>query len=203
MKLQFPCSFANRLEMLRQIEHQEEEKRALREEGETERQQKDQEISNLRNKAVEKEEENVRLTQVYSSEVEQLKLHIQDLKSQKQLLVAKSEYEVTELQTKVAFFESQIENNDILLPKIRMLEDEILRKDSVLSRKDAELSRKDTELSINVATIRRKESVLEANAQALRDKDAIISGMSEQLTRAREHLSSCKQPVSSEVLYLY
>ena len=33
MKSQFPSSFANRLEMLRQIERQEEEKRALSEEG--------------------------------------------------------------------------------------------------------------------------------------------------------------------------
>ena len=37
MVLQFPASFANRLEMLRHIQHQEEEKQALREERETER----------------------------------------------------------------------------------------------------------------------------------------------------------------------
>ena len=38
---------------------------------------------------------------------------------------------------------------------------------------------------------------LKANTRALEEKEAIISGMSEQLTRAREHLSS-KQQVSSE-----
>ena len=45
--LQFPASFANRLEMLRQIEDLMEEKRALREEGEAEKQRKDEEILKL------------------------------------------------------------------------------------------------------------------------------------------------------------
>ena len=68
MVLQFPASFANRLEMLRHIQHQEEEKRALREERETKRQammeereaenhQSQQEITRLRKEAQEKAEE--------------------------------------------------------------------------------------------------------------------------------------------------
>ena len=48
----FPASFANRLEMLKQIESVEEEKRALTEEGDLERkdrviQEKEEEISSL------------------------------------------------------------------------------------------------------------------------------------------------------------
>ena len=48
--------------MLRQIEHQEVEKRALKKERETESQRKEQEISSLRKEAEEKEEENVQIT---------------------------------------------------------------------------------------------------------------------------------------------
>ena len=173
MKSQFPSSFANRLEMLRQIEHQEEEKQVLREEGEAERQQKEQEISSLSKEAERKEEENVRLTLVYSSEVEQLKLLNQDLNSQKQLFAAEKESDIAEMAVELA------------------------RKDKELSRKDEELSRTDEELARKDAIINIKKSKLEANALALKDKDTIISGMSEQLTRVREHLSS-KQQVSRE-----
>ena len=85
MKLQFPSFFANRLEMLRQIEQQEEEKRALRDEGKAERQRNEQQISSLRKKVEEKGYENIRLTLVYSSDMEQLKLQLQDSNSQKQV----------------------------------------------------------------------------------------------------------------------
>ena len=193
LNLQFPSSFANQLEMLRQIEHQRKEKRGLREEGEAERQRKEQEISSLRKEVEEKEDENVQLTLVYSSEVEQLKLQLQDSNSQKKLLAAKKDAEVAELMTKVAVCETQIKSSDTLLQKIAELEDEISRKDAELSRKDAELSRKNAQLSTNVAAIKRNESELEANTQTLKDKDAIISGMSEQLTRVRKYLTSKQQ----------
>ena len=219
MKLKFPASFPNQLEMLRQIEHQEEENQALREEGEAERQRKEQEISSLRKEAEEKEEEYVRLTLACSNEVEQLKLQVQDLNSKKQLLAAKNECEATELKIKLTVRETQIESIDT---KLSLLEDEISRKnadlsrkdayllsrdaelsrkDAELSRKDAELSRKNAELSSNVATIKRKESELEANAVALEDKNMIISWMNKQLMRVREHLSS-KQQVSRRVFFL-
>ena len=57
--------------MLRQIEHQEEEKLVLKKIGEADNQRKEQllQISSLRKAAKEKEEENVQLTLVYSSEV--------------------------------------------------------------------------------------------------------------------------------------
>ena len=50
MVLQFPASFANRLEMLRQIEHQEEEKQTLRSELETEIQKKEERTTALEEK---------------------------------------------------------------------------------------------------------------------------------------------------------
>ena len=205
MKLQFPSSFANRLEMLRQIEHQEEEKQALREEGEAERQRKEQQVSTLREEAEEKEEEIVELIKMYSSEVEQLTLQVQDLKSQKQFLASNKEAEFKELKTKVISYEAEIERigttsqvtSDLedkitrMNAEIILLKAELSRKSTILSRKDAELSRKD-------ATAKRKESELEANVQALQHKNAIISGMNEQLTRVRGYLSS-KQRVSNKV----
>ena len=130
--LQFPASFANRLEMLRQIEDLIEEKRALREEGEAEKRRKDEEILTLQNEAKEKDEENARLDFVLSSEVEQLKFEVQNLHAQNQLLTATKEADVIELKAKT---------------------------------------------------------------RSLEEKEAIISGMREQLTKAREHLSS-KQQVS-------
>ena len=50
MMLQFPTSFANRLEMLRQIEHQEEEKQTLRGELEIEIQRKEERMRVLEEK---------------------------------------------------------------------------------------------------------------------------------------------------------
>ena len=57
MVLQFPSSFANRLEMLRHIQHQEEEKRFLMGEREAANRQNQQEISRLREEAQEKAED--------------------------------------------------------------------------------------------------------------------------------------------------
>ena len=76
MMLQFPASFANRLEMMRCIKTQEEEKQALREEGEVETRPKEQQVLRLRELAQQKAEENKRLNVVYSSEVQQLKLQV-------------------------------------------------------------------------------------------------------------------------------
>ena len=128
--LQFPASFANKLEMLRQIEDLIEEKRALMEEGEAENRRKDEEILTLQNEAKEKDEENIRLNFILSSEVEQLKLEIRDVNAQNRLLTATKEADVIELKAKT---------------------------------------------------------------RVLDEKEAIISGMREQLTKAREHLSSKQQ----------
>ena len=74
MTLQFPASFANRLEMLRCIEYKEEENRVLREEVEEENQRKEQEIVRLKIDVQEKAEEIGEQNLIHSSEVEQLKL---------------------------------------------------------------------------------------------------------------------------------
>ena len=217
--LKFPASFANRLEMLRHIEDLIEEKRALREEGEAENQRKDQEILKLRNEAKEKDYENVRLNIVYSSEVEQLKLEVRDLNVQNQLLTATKEADVTELKTKVAAYEDQIEENDTISKKQREefdsqreeYETEIIvltsEKQQLKARISQSVAKTNTlehsiatlecETSRKSATVERKESELKAKTRVLEEKEAIISEMREQLTKAREHLSS-KQQVSFE-----
>ena len=208
MVLQFPASFANRLEMLRQIERMEEEKQALREEGEAEKQRKDQQIVSLQKEAKEKEEENIRLNAVYSSEVKQLKLEVRNLNAQNQLLSSTNEADVTELNTKVAVYKDQIDNNDIIMQEQREKLKALMDEKHLLEAKISEsvvntaslkhkISTLEAETSRKTATVERNESELKAKMRALEEKEAIISGMSEQLTRAREHLSS-KQQVSSE-----
>ena len=195
--LQFPASFANRLEMLRQIEDLNEE------------------ISTLRNEAEENNrEENVRLNLVLSSEVEQHKLEVRDLKAQNQLLSATKEADVTEFKTKVVAYEDQIENNDKIMQtqreefetkqesdrkkfetEIARLEGEITRSVTETNALKHKISTLEGETSRKTATVERNESELKAKTRALEEKEAIISEMREQLTKARELLSS-KQQVS-------
>ena len=268
MVMRFPTVFSNRLEILRHVEHIEEENQSMREEGEVENQQKDEQILSLRNEAEEKEEEIVRLNLVYSSEVEQLKLQVQDLSSDNQLLTATKEADITELMTKVAVYEKQIENNDKMIRQQRKQQEndrtnfetematqreefetqqendrnkveremaiqreefevkmtkekEAYEKKLTRERKlcktlrnekqelETEISKSVTntaslkhvistleaETSRNIASVNTNESELRAKTRALEEKQVIISGMSEQLTRAREHLTS-KQQVS-------
>ena len=226
--LQFPASFANRLEMLRQIEDLIEEKQALREEGEAEIQRKDEEILALRIEAKEKDEGKIRHNLILLSEVEQLKLEVRDLNAQNQLFTATKEADVTELKTKVAAYEDQIEQNAKIMQnqreefktiqesnrrkfkrEIAALMNEKLRLEAEITRSVTEtntlkhkISTLEGETSRKTATVERKESELKANARILEEKEAIISGMREQLTKAREHLSS-KQQVSCEFQYKY
>ena len=118
MVLQFPASFANRLEMLRQIEADGEEKRALTEEGERKDrviQQKENEISLHREEAQAEKDKNSaeihRLKLAHSSEVEQLRLQVRDLNTQSQFKNAKNEAETTELKSNLEALESQVEKN--------------------------------------------------------------------------------------------
>ena len=124
MVLQFPASFTNRLEMLRRIEADEEEKNFLRKEGERkgmEIQQKKEQISSMQNEAQALEQQKAKeidqLKVVHSSEVEQLKLQVRDLECQNQALVGKHEAEVTELKAKVVLCEDQVKNIDKTLKK--------------------------------------------------------------------------------------
>ena len=116
MVLQFPASFANRLEMLRQIEADGEERRALTEEGERKDrafQQKESQISSLREEVraekEQKSEEIGRLKLAHSTEVEQHRLQVRNLNTQNQLYTTKMKAEVVELKSNATVYKSQIE----------------------------------------------------------------------------------------------
>ena len=211
MVLQFPASFANRLEMLRHIQHQEEEKHVVREEREAENRQNQQEITRLREEAQEKAEEVDRLNIFHSSEVEEMKLQVRDLNSQNEQLKVQSEAVSKEINSKVAHYETQITDLETQIMQItgqreeleaqiarqredyarekescRRLGNEISQSKTKVSSLEAESSRKD-------ATIERKDCELESKSRALEEKDSIISGMRQQLTRTREYLTAKQQ----------
>ena len=193
MVLQFPASFTNRLEMLRRIEADGEEKRALTEEGERKDrviQQKEDEISLHRQEVqIEKEQkiaEIDRLKLAHSSEVEQLRLQVRDLNTKSQLTKVENEADITELKSKAGASETQLakerEANRKLMVDVRDLQSELLESRSEIttlqdtnSRLQSDITEKDT---TNYASSKRKDSELEAKSRALEEKDATISAMS-------------------------
>ena len=225
MVLQFPASFASRLEMLRRIKADVEEKRVLREEKEAVIQEKDEQILSLKKEAQQKSEEIDRLNVAYSSVVEQMKLDVRNVSTQNQFLVAKSEAEVTELKAKVALYESQIKNTEKSLQLERDQFETQLSKERELSRtlvgNNQNLQSEISELTANInslqhvnsklesdisrkdAAIMRKSTELEACTTNLQEKDTIIVGMKEQLTRAREYLTSKQQVSSWLITWMY
>ena len=220
MVLQFPASTTNHLEMLRQIDHLEGEKKLM---GKEEKQQED---TILKKEVRVKEEEITQLNLVCSSQMEQLKLQVQDLNSQNQLLVDTKEADVTELKTEVAICQTQIKDLEaqqentkkMLETKLHKEREEFemqLVKEREISKKlthrlQAEMSQSTTktnslqqkvstlkaEASRKTATVERIESLLKAKTRTLEEKQAIISGLSEKLTRATEHIMSLKSQVS-------
>jgi chromosome segregation ATPase len=231
---QFPASFANRLEMLRRIATVEEEKRALTEEGERKDravQQKESQISLLREEIRAKEEEKIaeidQLKLAHSSEVEQLRLQVRDLNTQKQFVIAKMEAEVAELKSNATVYKSQIEANSRAQFQEQKQFKQVIIQDREANKKliadlqsdlstvksenanllctilelQADTAEKDGVIKMKEAVVRRKDSELEAKSRALGEKDATISAMSEQLTKTREYLATTKLQVC--VLNIY
>ena len=155
MKLQFPTSFANRLEMLRQIEEEREEKRTLIEEGERKDraiQVKESQISSLGEEVRAKEERKTaeidQLKLAHSSEVELLRLQVRDLNTQNQMVTTKMEAEVAELKSNATIYKSQIETNSRALIQEREQSKEILAKEREQSELQVAISREQSELQL-------------------------------------------------------
>ena len=134
MVLQFPASFANRLEMLRQIEHQEEEKQTLRSELENEIQRKEEQIQNKDNQlqhmigeAQRNASEIERLKMNHSIETEQLQVQVEHLKLKEWQLKGESGVELA----KRTLYENQLEAKTIALQE----------KDAIISRLDEQLTK--------------------------------------------------------------
>ena len=221
--LQFPASFANRLEMLRCIKALEEEILALKEEKKTEIHLKEGLITNWKDEAHSRLKEVDQLNIVHSNEVKQLQAQVGDLTTQYQLLKAEKEAELTELTSKVVLHETQLENHarkridereqfDIQLEKERevnkrlIVENYDLQSEVSKSRsKLCTLQQINSSLEADIAKkrmyIKRKDCEAEAKSKALQDKDAVISSLSEQLTNMRAYLATNQQASSKFVLH--
>ena len=165
---QFPASFANRLELLRQIERDRREKSDLTEEGE----RKENLISSLRKEVqVEKEQKTIemeRLKFFHSTEVDQLQLQLRDMKTQNQYTKAKNEAEIVELTSKYFAFETQIENKTEILLEEKEKSARQLREEQ--EQREIQLRKEFQQLEIQIA----KERELfteerEANSKLISD----------------------------------
>ena len=147
MVSQFPASFANRLEMLKHFQIDEEEKKLLRE----------------------RVGDEFMLREEMSLEVKQLQLLVENLKAE------------NSRQTTIN----------------SMLREELANKDTIISAKEAIISAKEEIIAATATTVLGKESEIQSQSVALEQKEAIISGMSQQLTKAREYLATKQQVIYS------
>ena len=198
--LQFPASFANRLEILRQIERERREKSTLTEERERkkkiiqeknneiftlneERERKDgiilhkeNQISSLRKEAqVEKEQklrEMERLNFSHSTEVEQLQLQLRDMKTKNQYTKAKNKAKIVELKSKYSALETEIENKTKIVNEEREQSTRKLREEQEIQRKQRE------QLEIQLAKEKEVNRRLMLDVSRLQsdiiDKDTVI-----------------------------
>ena len=194
MVLQFPASFANRLEMLRQIEADGEEKRALTEEGERKDrviQQKESQISLHRKEVQIEKERNIaeidQLKLAHSSEVKQLRLQVRDLNTHSELMKAENEAEVEELKTMLQEREqsakrltAEREQCEIQLTKERQQYEAQLANERETNRKlttdvqdlQSELSKSRSEITTVQDTISKLQSDISGKDITIQMKDA-------------------------------
>ena len=257
MVLQFPASFANRLEMLIHVQDQEKEKKilrkqlwakklALREEREAKNHASRQEVSKL-SRNEEKAEEIDQLFFSPSSEVEEFKLQVKDINLQIEQFKVERKAENKEMKTKIALCEDKLQTKDEAMSKEReeyasqlaeerkLLEAQIADLQSQLTDLETDIKKErvkletqlknyevrlsseresckrltseiscslqqqvlnlEAESSTKDATIRRKDNELETANKALEENKSVILDMRQQLTKAREYLTS-KSPVS-------
>ena len=122
MVLQFPACYANRLEMLRQIEADKEEKRMLEKEGERKDrliQESKEQILVYQEKLHAKEQQKIaeigQLKVAHCSEIEELHVQVRDLNTQNKLVNVEKDLKIMELNHKLKAVENQVENNGKIL----------------------------------------------------------------------------------------
>ena len=192
MVLQFPSSFANRLEMLGQIKAIEEEKRALTEEGERKDrvvQQNESQISSLREEVrAEKEQKSAeidRLKLAHSSEVEQLRLQVRDLNTQKQLAAAEMEAEVAELKSNATIYKSQTKT----ISRAQFQKREQFKQKIIEQREHSELqlARQREQLELQLAQEREANQNLQSDLSKVRSENTnLLCTISELQADSRE-----------------
>ena len=204
MVAQFPALYSNRLEMLRQVEAVNEDRRALAEVGERKDgiiRQMESQISSLSQKIQTKEEQQTtemdRLKLAHGNEVEQLRFKIQHLSTQHQLVLSMKDAELQELKSHAALNTTKIENDSKSLLQEREMNKKLRLENITLqctiSELEADIVEKDNTIEINATCIKRKDYELQAKTRALKEKDATISAMTEQLSKTRGYLATEKQ----------
>ena len=158
------------------------------------------------------------------SEIALLKSKLRDTDAKFNLYRAENEAKVMELKSKAALDETQMENKDRILLQERKQFETQLAKEREINRRllvencdlqsevdslqhansilQSSAVEKDSAIAKREATIKRNDLVIAAKIAALKEKDAIISGLSEQLTKAREFLAT-NQSVSETVAAAY
>ena len=202
MVLQFPVSFANRLDMLRQTEADREEKRALTKERERKDriiQQKESQISSLGEEVRAKEEQKTaeidQLNILHSSEVEQLRLHVRELNTQNQLVTANLEAEVAELKSNTMIYKSQIETNLRALIQEREQSTEIIVKEKEQSEVQLAMEREQSKLQLEKEK-ERSELQLAQEREVKKKLVANNQGLQSELSKLRSENTKLKHAIS-------
>ena len=165
------------------------------------------EIEQLRQQVRDLNTQNKFLKAENEAEITELKSKIIALEAQiennaKIMLQEQEQHEIHEIQSRQERqeFEAQLEKereaNRKLVANLSKSKSEITILQHTKSKLQSDIIANDTIIQLKDAAAKRKDSQLEANSKALEEKDATISAMSEQLTKAREHLAT-KQQVSA------
>ena len=219
MMIQFPASFANRLEMMRQIEADREKKQTLTKEGERKDrviQQKESQISVYKNEVQTKKEQKTadidRLKLAHSSEVEQLRLQVRDLNTQSQLVTAKMEAELAELKSHAALkieiqkreqFEEMITKERVqseqLLAQERETNKKLMADNHYLQSDLSKLTSKNTTLQ---CTITELQASMEMKDASTKRKDSEIEAKSRALEEKDATISAMSEQLTKTREYL-
>ena len=85
------------------------------------------------------------------------------------------------------------EANRKLIVNYTKLQSEVNAVRDINSKLQSDIIKRDSTIQMKDASTKRKDSENEARSRALEEKDAIISAMNEQLTKAREYLTTTQQ----------
>ena len=204
MVSQFPSSFANRLEMLRQIESDMEEKRILREDREAAVLEMSKQMLSLK-EANRKSDE---INQLNASEVEQVKFgDLNTFPGEKggakgaENRAKTSDSQSDTEKVKKMSIRSLMESNHYLKSEMSGLQSKISELMANISSLQHINSNLESDISRKNETIIGNSAKLESCSRHLQEKDIIIAEMKDQLSRVRDNLTKRKE-VSDRIVIL-
>ena len=207
LKSQYPASFSNRLEELKNKKQQEGKIDLAKEVGDQNQQ--------LEKKLVAKDKEIARLNLLHLCEFQELKLQVRDLVSKNKYLIAKSEADAREFRQMVSAYNTEIITNErsrkqtaqearLQIAKERESAMELRKENQELQKNISQLkidvisfkkniSSAEAEIAKNESEIEKKDAELDLKTRALEEKDSIISDMSRHLSSLGAHFKVNKQ----------